>query len=293
MKSWVKLYTEINRDADIGTLTWAQRGIWAALLALAGEIDDRDENQDETGALDTSARVAWHLRLSEEELADAVGAFMERGMVDERGGVLYLTNYGTRQRRAPSDRPASVAERVKRHRARVASTSDAACNEDVTSVKRGVTASDTDTDTDSDTEAEVGASSPADGALAQPPQPPQPDSKRTAVQEPEPKRASRADPRTKHAAVQCVRGITGRLPNRALYDEVIRTLGEHPDGKKAATCYQEWVKRGFNPNAMTWLTEWYVNGIPKGPRAGPTGGGLSAVDDQIAAYAEGRRHGDP
>jgi len=24
VKSWVKLYTEINRDADMGTLTWAQ-----------------------------------------------------------------------------------------------------------------------------------------------------------------------------------------------------------------------------------------------------------------------------
>ena len=72
MKTWIKLYTEINRDPDIGTLTWAQRGIWSALLALAGEIDDRDENEQETGRLDTSTRVAWSIRCDLAELDEAI-----------------------------------------------------------------------------------------------------------------------------------------------------------------------------------------------------------------------------
>lgn len=166
MKTWVKLYTEINRDADIGSLTWAQRGIWAALLALAGEIDDRDEEEIETGALDTLSRVAWHLRMSEDELEDAVVAFSERGMVDERDGILYLTNYVKRQGRAPSTRPTAVAGRVKRHRARVTASSAPDCNDDVTSVKRAVTSSDSDTDAEADSESEAEADAPQAPATA-------------------------------------------------------------------------------------------------------------------------------
>ena len=256
MKSWVKLYTEINRDADMGTLTWAQRGIWSAFLALAGQIDDRDEEDDETGALDTPGRVAWHLRLSQDELDDALAAFTERGMVDERDGILYLTNYPMRQQVPPSQRRPAQRDRQRAHRA------DAQCHNPVTTLSRDVTPSETESDADADADAERGdavrgrtdaqPSAPDDVPFVDPP-----------AADPEPKRTSRADPRTKHPAVACVKGITGRLPNRALYGEVIQTLGEHPDGKKAATCYQEWVKRGFNPNAMTWLTEWYPNGIPK------------------------------
>ena len=53
MKSWVKLYTEINRDPKMAQFTWAQRGIWAALLALAGELDVRNGDGSESGELDT------------------------------------------------------------------------------------------------------------------------------------------------------------------------------------------------------------------------------------------------
>ena len=117
MKTWVKLYTEVNHDPAIGTLTWAQRGIWTALLALAGEIDDRDEYQAETGALDTLPNIAWRLRCDVGELRDAITAFAERNMVDERDGVFYITHYGKRQRRPPSAKPEAVKERVQRHRA--------------------------------------------------------------------------------------------------------------------------------------------------------------------------------
>lgn len=141
MKTWVKLYTEVNHDPAIGTLTWAQRGIWTALLALAGEIDDRDEYQAETGALDTLPNIAWRLRCDVGELRDAIAAFAERNMVDERDGVFYITHYGKRQRRPPSAKPEAVKERVQRHRAQHddgSSEEDEADggNDDVTSVKR-------------------------------------------------------------------------------------------------------------------------------------------------------------
>ncbi len=65
MKTWVKLYTEVNHDPEIGRLTWAQRGLLFSLFALAGEIDNRDGDDRETGTLDTVANTAWRLRSSE------------------------------------------------------------------------------------------------------------------------------------------------------------------------------------------------------------------------------------
>src|SRR4030042_615545 len=109
MKTWVKLYTEINRDPDMGTLSWAQRGIWSAVLALCGEIDDRDEHGRETGRLDIISRTAWSIRCDVADLKSAIQEFEERGMVTtDSDGVLWLTNYAKRQSRAPSSRPAAV-----------------------------------------------------------------------------------------------------------------------------------------------------------------------------------------
>lgn len=159
MKTWVKLYTEINRDPDMGTLTWAQRGIWQALLALCGEIDDRDENEKETGRLDILERVAWSIRCEIDELAEAIAAFEDRGMITTiDGGCLYLPNYQKRQARPPSARPSAVSERVKRHRAKLQDES----NEDVTTLHRGVTPSDPDTDPDTEKTTE-GAGAPDNG----------------------------------------------------------------------------------------------------------------------------------
>lgn len=154
MKTWVKVYTEINRDPDIGTLSWAQRGIWQALLALCGEIDDRDEDGAETGRMDTIDRVAWSIRCDMCELEEAIAAFEDRGMVERDGDdVLWLPNYPKRQGRPLSSRPAAIAERVKRYRAKVqpdANEAPVACNEDVTTLQRGVTPPDPDTDTEID-----------------------------------------------------------------------------------------------------------------------------------------------
>jgi len=269
VKTWVKLYTEIIRDADIGTLTWAQRGVWSAMLALAGELDARDEDGSETGALDTPERVAWHLRLSADELSSALGAFIERGMVDERDGVLYLTHYADRQSRAPSDKTMAVTERVKRHRAQV----KRGCNEDVTSVKRGVTASDSDTETDTEADTEVSAS-PERGA------------------EPAPAPNRRSDPRSKHPAIVAARAATGarHYPPLELYDGLISALGDSPDAERLKTCREAWVTRGYNPNAWTWATEWYVHGVPaNGARASPGGNGNGRPTGKAAIEAYLRR----
>lgn len=248
MKTWVKLYTEINRDPDMGSLTWAQRGIWSALLALAGEIDARDEEDHETGELDTLAHVSWRIRCDVHELADAIDAFTERGMVEDRDGMLYLPNYGKRQRRAPTDGHQAVAERVARHRERKAATRNedvTSLHCDVTSLQRGVTSTESESDTDKKRE-EIGASAPA----ATPPPAPQ---KRADI---------RGDPRSKHPAIQCVRGIMkNHYPPLELYDDAIHILGDKPNGPKLVECRKEWVMRGHNPAGWGWL-DWYRDGIP-------------------------------
>lgn len=156
MKSWVKLYTEINRDPKILTLNWQQRGIWAALLAMAGEIDERDEEGVETGALDTLEYTALRIRCDLPEFQDAVSSFQERGMLEIDEGVLFLAHYTERQARAPSSRREAVASRVRKHRA-----IQAECNEDVTSVKRAVTPSDSDSDPDTERESDPETRAPA------------------------------------------------------------------------------------------------------------------------------------
>jgi len=71
------------------------------------------------------------------------------------------------------------------------------------------------------------------------------------------------DPRTNHPAIVLVHTITKKYPNTAVYDKIISAVGEIPDSDKANKCFSAWVERGYNPNALIWLTEWYVNGIPE------------------------------
>lgn len=145
MKSWIKSYTETNHDPKIVTLTWAQRGIWAALLNLAGELDDRDpETEIETGKLDTVEYTAIRIRCSLDELRDALAAFEQRGMIEERDGALYLPHYTARQAVAPSHRPTAQRDRQREHRLRKES------HNPVTTLSQAVTTPDSETDTESE-----------------------------------------------------------------------------------------------------------------------------------------------
>ena len=76
----------------------------------------------------------------------------------------------------------------------------------------------------------------------------------------------RRDSRSDHPAILCIRGLVGKYPPKELYDDAIKILGDSPDGEKLAACRKEWIQRGYNPNAWTWLTEWYQNGTGKTTR---------------------------
>lgn len=73
---------------------------------------------------------------------------------------------------------------------------------------------------------------------------------------------SKADPRTSHAAIQCVRTVTKRRPPKDLYDDIIEALGDSPDVALAQKCYKEWRIRGYAATSMIPFVEWYPKGGP-------------------------------
>ena len=246
MKSWVKLYTEINRDPKMVRLTWAHKGIWAALLALAGEVDVRNGDGQETGQIYSVEDTALIIRCDIAEFTEAVKVFLrptaegENGMLYEQNGTLFITNYGKRQARPPSARPEATKERKRQQRTRESQGS----HEAVTTPRESVTPLDSDSDVDSETEAEgIAATTP-------PPKPP----KR--------RRKRKPDSRTQHPAIQAVREVTNRYPPKPIWDDIIKLLGDEPRVDDMRLCFKEWVKPGFKPTNFAWLFDWYVKGIP-------------------------------
>lgn len=75
------------------------------------------------------------------------------------------------------------------------------------------------------------------------------------------KHISNRDERTTTPPIQAFRHVTGKYPAKALYDKVIMFIGDVPDIQKLKAAYTEWLSRGYNPNATTWL-EWYRDGVP-------------------------------
>jgi hypothetical protein len=300
MKSWVKLYTEITRDPKIGSLSWAERGIWSALLALAGEMDVRDEGDRETGEVDTVPNISWRIRCDEEELRAALGAFEARDMislVDGPGGdpVVMVTHYGERQRRPESDRHAAVLERVKRHREvrraeRNVVTVETPlvtdeCNEVVTPLhgecNEVVTPLESESDTDSEAEESATAAPSARAGQAQD----------EAVKEKSgpgaPRSGSERDARSREPAVLLVKAITGRMPPKGLYESVIQALAPPVDEERLRRCYQAWLMRGYKVTNFAWLFEWYAKkGIPEERR---NGDGKSRVEEQVDRTAQAIR----
>ncbi|MDH7489719.1 MAG: hypothetical protein QHH80_09435 [Anaerolineae bacterium] len=162
-KVWVKLYVaDLLDDPKLADLSWEHRGILAALLALAGKLDHRDESGAETGRLDTLAHVAWHIRCGTEQLAEAVAVLERCGLVEQRDGALYLVDYASRQCRPPSASREAVAERVRRFREAQA----ASCSEDVTRAQRAQPPQETESEPEADADGEAASATEAAAAVS-------------------------------------------------------------------------------------------------------------------------------
>jgi hypothetical protein len=98
----------------------------------------------------------------------------------------------------------------------------------------------------------------------------------------------KADPRTKHPAIQAIREVTKLTPLKGTYDPLIAVLGDTPDVERLKRCFEVWSLKGWRPTNYAWVTDWYVNGIPAqqnghGARASPAKHDATAADWQAEA----------
>jgi hypothetical protein len=108
-----------------------------------------------------------------------------------------------------------------------------------------------------------------------------------SAKQPKPKKAKLKDERLEHPAIKCAHAVGGKFPPKELWDDIIKTVGDSPDGEYMAVCRKEWVRRGYNPNAWTWLTEWYVN--HSAPVNGSNGKQNGRADTTIVTPAPAQR----
>jgi hypothetical protein len=115
-----------------------------------------------------------------------------------------------------------------------------------------------DTNTETTTETTIKILSPKELAIPPAPIPVQKSSK------PVP------DLRSKHPAIQAVRGLMNIYPAKGAYDEVILILGENPNVELLKKCYAGWCMSGYKPTSLKWL-DWYkAGGVPQYSKNGPS-----------------------
>lgn len=127
------------------------------------------------------------------------------------------------------------------------------------------------------------------GAMPETASAPAPEAPTASPAEPAKRADRRSDPRSAHPAIQAARAATGarKYPPFELYDAIIAALGESPDCERLDRCRQAWVTRGYNPNAWTWATEWYAQGVPERAR-GPTPATVPRADGRPTGAAARR-----
>jgi hypothetical protein len=144
---WIRVYTELLHDPKMRRLTTIQKWIWVGMMLMAGDAPERGKLKIADGLPFTNADLsaALDLDLTNDEYGEmeiALEKFTELKMIEiDESGTIIIRNFEKRQYDSPSDHPAAVAKRVKRHR-------EKKCNEVVTKCN----ARDTDKDTDTDKE---------------------------------------------------------------------------------------------------------------------------------------------
>jgi hypothetical protein len=77
-------------------------------------------------------------------------------------------------------------------------------------------------------------------------------------------KTSHKDVRANHAAITAVRKFLpdNKYPNKLTWDGIIESLGENPDIGKLEYCAKAWATISKNMYNLTWVLEWYQNGVP-------------------------------
>jgi hypothetical protein len=250
------------RDPQLSMCSPATRGIWFDLLCT---LHDLGRSGQVTG---TPEKLSRTCRCTPAEFVEAMAELSAAGAADisdGRNGEVTIVN--RRMQREHKER-VITAERVRRHR------SNATVTDGVTN---GVTPPDTPNDTppkrkrnkkesesaenadiyinninheSSNGEEDISANAKNDRNA----------NVTASLKDQKPKKV--ADIRSKCPAILACLKVAGFYPNKELYDAIIAVLGENPDIERLTQLRLEWLKRGFNPRAWTWVIDWYATGIP-------------------------------
>lgn len=71
-------------------------------------------------------------------------------------------------------------------------------------------------------------------------------------------------------AIEMVHLILGRYPKKVLWPQLVKILGDCPARAKLERCFNAWILRDYNPMNLSWITEWYIKGIPANGNRLPT-----------------------
>jgi len=148
---WFRMYSEFSHDPKVQMLSEAMQRRYVMLMCLRCS-DSLVTLQDE--------EVAFHLRISNEELAETKALFIARGFIDAKWSLL---NWEKRQFASDTSKA-----RVAKHRALQKAKQSGASNGNVTLHGNDSNALDTDTDTDTDKKKEEKARKPAASSFVVP-----------------------------------------------------------------------------------------------------------------------------
>ena len=111
---WFRMYIEARNDAKLRSLTDPQHRLWFNLLCYAAE------QNGERGTIplnDDAGLLALEVADGDTELLESTVERLVRLHIIERGDdTLTFIHFEDRQYDCPSDKPAAVMDRVKRHR---------------------------------------------------------------------------------------------------------------------------------------------------------------------------------
>ena len=104
-----------------------------------------------------------------------------------------------------------------------------------------------------------------------------------------PRRAApkQRDARFEHPAIQAIRTVTGKTPNKDTWDVLIARVHTPVDVPRLTECWQAWRMRNYSPVNLSGLLDWYDNGIPRNGanRAGSLAGVDAAIDQYLREEA--------
>jgi len=208
-----------------------------------------------------------------QDLADEMGApldlaqdlitlFCNFRMMHLENGVYYVTNWDKRQ--FASD---DSAERVRRYRERHEPMTKSNGNADVTLQDRYSNAPETDTDTETESETE------ADTDKREQVAPPVNGSPQKRASKP---RESKAPKEPPPAAIEHLRQVTGRYPNKSLWADIQAVVGTNEqDLVRLDRTAKAWIAMGWNPTNYKGILQHFhdkrIPGDDMKSRGSPTG----------------------